>query len=87
MLKIDVYTTRFCPFCVSAKRLLKKKGVRFNEIDVTTDPGGRMAMSKRAGGRTTVPQIFIGARHVGGCDDLMELDMEGRLDGLLRNGG
>lgn len=83
MSSIIIYTTRFCPYCVSAKELLRKKGVGFDEIDVTGDPAGRRAMSERSQGRTTVPQIFIGAQHVGGCDDLYDLDDAGQLDPLL----
>ena len=83
MTPVTIYTTRFCPYCSAAKDLLKRKAVAFNEIDVTANPKGRAAMMQRAGGRTTVPQIFIGERHVGGCDDLYELDGSGRLDPLL----
>ena len=78
-----IYTTRFCPYCVSAKELLRRKNVDFTEIDVTGDPEGRQAMTARANGRRTVPQIFIGDRHVGGCDDLYDLDDAGQLDPLL----
>lgn len=80
---ITIYTTRFCPYCISAKELLRKKSVAFDEIDVTGDPAGRRMMTERAHGRTTVPQIFIGERHVGGCDDLYDLDEAGQLDSLL----
>lgn len=80
---VIVYTTRTCPYCHSAKNLLRKKGVDFTEIDVTGKPDDRRAMTARAGGRTSVPQIFIGASHVGGCDDLYDLDSAGRLDPLL----
>ena len=83
MAKVEIYTTKICPFCHSAKRLLKNKGVEFEEIDVTFNSGRRRAMTERAGGHHTVPQIFIDGRHVGGCDDLMELDMDGKLDPLL----
>ena len=83
MSQITVYTTRFCPYCVSAKELLRKKGVAFDEIDVSGDPGGRRKMTERANGRTTVPQVFVGDRHVGGCDDLYDLDEAGQLDPLL----
>lgn len=78
-----IYTTRFCPYCVSAKELLRRKHVDFTEIDVTGDAAGRQAMMDRAHGRRTVPQIFIGDRHVGGCDDLYDLDEAGQLDPLL----
>lgn len=80
---VTIYTTRFCPYCAAAKSLLQKKAVTFDEIDVTGNPGGRSAMTERAAGRTTVPQIFIGDRHVGGCDDLYDLDKAGQLDPLL----
>ena len=80
---VTIYTTRFCPFCHAAKDLLKGKAIAFDEIDVTGDPAGRAAMTRRAGGRTSVPQIFIGERHVGGCDDLYDLQASGRLDPLL----
>ena len=80
---VTIYTTRFCPYCADAKALLRRKDVRFDEIDVSGDRAGRAAMTERAGGRTSVPQIFIGERHVGGCDDLFALDADGRLDPLL----
>jgi len=80
---ITIYTTPFCPYCHAAKALLKKKGVRFDEIDVSRDPALRQRMMIKANGRRTVPQIFIGETHVGGCDDLHELDREGGLDPLL----
>jgi len=83
MAKIIVYTTRFCPYCHMAKELLRKKGViAFEEIDVSQREL-RAEMSARAGGRHTVPQIWIGDQHVGGCDDLYTLDREGKLDLLL----
>jgi glutaredoxin 3 len=81
---VEVYTTPFCPYCVSAKELLRSKGVTFVEINVAGAPDVRAAMVERANGRTTVPQIFIGATHVGGCDDLYELDGAGKLDPLLQ---
>ena len=80
---ITIYTTRFCPYCHAAKDLLRKKGAAFDEIDVTSDRSGRESMSARAAGRTSVPQIFIGEQHVGGCDDLHDLDRQGKLDTLL----
>lgn len=82
MSKITIYTTPICPYCARAKQLLKKKGVRFDEIDVFMDAGAR-ALMERKSGRHTVPQIFIGAKHVGGCDDLYALDHAGKLDPLL----
>jgi len=83
MAPVEIYTTPYCPFCVDAKALLKKKNVDFTEIDVSRDRELRVKMIHRANGRTTVPQIFIGAVHVGGCDDLYELEGEGKLDPLL----
>lgn len=80
---VTIYTTAWCPYCRSAKALLAKKGVTFEEIDVETGPGLRQAMTARAGGRTSVPQIFIGDRHVGGSDDLHALEARGELDPLL----
>lgn len=82
MAKIIIYTTPICPYCVRAKQLLKKKGVAFDEIDVFMDRSKRDEMEQRSG-RYTVPQIFIGERHVGGCDDLYALDGQGKLDPLL----
>lgn len=83
MTTTTIYTTRFCPFCFAAKRLLDQKGVKFDEIDVTGDPETRAVMTQRAGGRRTVPQIFVGDTHVGGFDDLSALEREGKLDPLL----
>jgi glutaredoxin 3 len=83
MAQIHIYTTRYCPYCHSAKALLTRKGVAFSEIDVTGDPEGRSKMIERANGRMTVPQIFIGAVHVGGSDDLYDLERAGELDPLL----
>ncbi|MDC7784540.1 glutaredoxin 3 [Rhodoplanes sp. TEM] len=82
---VEIYTTPFCPYCTSAKQLLRQKGVDFTEIGVAGLPQKRAEMVARAGGRTTVPQIFIGETHVGGCDDLYALDEAGRLDPLLRS--
>lgn len=83
MKPVEIYTTPFCPYCHAAKALLRKKGVTFHEIDVSSDQKLRMAMTQRAGGRRTVPQIFIGGQHVGGCDDLHALDAERALDKML----
>jgi glutaredoxin 3 len=83
MNRIEIYTTRYCPYCVAAKRLLSRKGVDFAEIDVTGDAKERSRMVARASGRMTVPQIFIGSIHVGGCDDLHALNQNGKLDLLL----
>jgi glutaredoxin 3 len=87
MARIEIYTTPTCPYCIAAKALLTKKGAAFEEISVAGDPEGRRAMSARAGGRTTVPQIFIDGRHIGGCDDLHALDAGGGLDPLLAGAG
>jgi glutaredoxin 3 len=83
MRPVDIYTTPICPYCAMAKRLLDRKGVTYNEIDVSRDPALRQAMVQRANGRRTVPQIFIGDVHVGGSDDLHALDHAGKLDPLL----
>ncbi len=80
---VEIYTTPFCPYCMDAKALLKKKNIDFTEIDVSRDRDLRRQMTERANGRTTVPQIFIGSTHVGGCDDLYALDGTGGLDPLL----
>ena len=81
--KIEIYTTMFCPFCIRAKQLLEAKQVSYDETDVTAKLSLRRAMSERAGGRTSVPQIFIDDTHIGGCDDLYALDAKGGLDPLL----
>jgi glutaredoxin 3 len=83
MNSVEIYTTPFCPYCLAAKRLLAAKGAAFTEIDVSRDPDLRAAMTRRAGGRRTVPQIFIGGTHVGGSDDLHALDRAGGLDRML----
>lgn len=85
--KVEIYTTMFCGYCQAAKRLLNRKGVAFTEIDVSMNAGLRAEMTKRAGGRRTVPQIFIGERHVGGSDDLHALEARGELDTLLQGQG
>ena len=85
MASIEVYTTPYCPYCVAAKELLSRKGAEFVEINVAGNRELRAKMVERAGGRTTVPQIFIGDTHVGGCDDLYALDDAGGLDPLLAN--
>ena len=82
--KVEIYTWATCPFCLRAKSLLKKKGVEFTEYTLDGDEEGRYEMSKRANGRTSLPQIFIGDRHIGGCDDLYALDSQGELDPLLQ---
>ncbi|MGH6767834.1 MAG: glutaredoxin 3 [Xanthobacteraceae bacterium] len=86
MMKIEIYTTRFCPYCHAAKALLKSKQIEFTEIDVTGDAARRARMVERASGRMTVPQIFIGTTHVGGFDDMSALDRAGKLDPLLAQG-
>ncbi len=83
MALIDIYTIRYCPYCEEAKELLSRKGVTFQEIDATGNRDIRKAMIERANGRSTYPQIFIGATHVGGCDDLYALEDAGKLDPLL----
>ena len=83
MAAVDIYTIRYCPFCQDAKELLSRKGVNFHEIDASGNRDVRKQMIERAGGRSTYPQIFIGATHVGGCDDLYALDEAGKLDPLL----
>ncbi len=83
MADIEIFTTQVCPYCVRAKRLFDKKGVSYREIDVSTDAELRESMTARAGGRRTVPQIFIDGEHIGGCDDLYALDAKGGLDGKL----
>jgi glutaredoxin 3 len=80
---VEIYTTMFCGYSHHAKSLLEKKGVAFREIDVTFDAGERNAMTERAGGSSTVPQVFIGGEHIGGCDELVALDRAGDLDAKL----
>ncbi len=84
MSEITIYTTMMCPYCYRAKKLLTDKGAAFNEIDVGMDPDLRAEMMQRAGGRHTVPQIFIGGTHVGGCDELYALESAGKLDPMLQ---
>lgn len=83
MAKVEIYTKAFCPYCVRAKRLLAAKGVEAHEYDITLGGARRPEMIERAHGRTTVPQIFIDGRHIGGSDDLHALDARGGLDPLL----
>ena len=80
---ITIYTKAWCPYCSAAKDLLQKKGAAFDEVDIGVQSDKRSEMLTRSGGRSTVPQIFVGARHVGGCDDLYTLDRRGELDTLL----
>jgi glutaredoxin 3 len=80
---VEIYTKTFCPYCWRAKMLLETKGVAFTEVSVDFGGAEKVTMVQRAGGRTTVPQIFIGETHVGGCDDLIALEREGKLDVLI----
>lgn len=83
MTAVDIYTIRYCPYCADAKDLLSRKGVAFREIDASGDREIRRQMIERANGARTFPQIFVGATHVGGCDDLYALEAAGKLDALL----
>ncbi|HUC11187.1 MAG TPA: glutaredoxin 3 [Stellaceae bacterium] len=83
MAEVEMYSTMFCPYCGRARALLRNKGVAFVEVDIGEEPERRAEMIQRAGGRTTVPQIFIGGEHIGGCDDLVALDRAGKLDPKL----
>ena len=83
MTTVEIYTSPLCGFCHAAKRLLNQKGVSFAEIDVLADPSRKPEMIERAGGRRTVPQIFIGDSHVGGCDELYDLERTGKVDPML----
>lgn len=83
MAQVEIYTTMLCPYCWRAKKLLEERGARIKEVDVMTDGKLRAEMRERAGGRTSVPQIFINGRHVGGCDDLYALDRAGKLEPML----
>ncbi|MEM7238044.1 MAG: glutaredoxin 3 [Pseudomonadota bacterium] len=83
MKPIEIYTTPICPYCIMAKRLLATKGAAYTEINVMGDSKKRSEMTARAKGARTVPQIFVGETHVGGCDELHALDQAGKLDGLL----
>jgi glutaredoxin 3 len=83
MARVEIYTKFFCPYCARAKRLLEDKGVAFEEFEISGGGDKREEMIQRAGGRTTVPQIFIGGQHIGGSDDLAALEKGGKLDALL----
>ena len=83
MKPVEIYTSPLCGFCHAAKRLLTQKGIEFTEIDVLANPDRKPEMIQRANGGRTVPQIFVGETHVGGCDDLYGLDRAGKLDSLL----
>jgi glutaredoxin 3 len=80
---VEIYSKGFCSYCVRAKRLFESKGIAFTEHAIDMQPGKRQEMIERANGRTTVPQIFIDGRHVGGCSDLLALDRDGKLDALV----
>lgn len=84
MANVTIYTRKFCGFCTAAKRLLDKKGVRYEEHDATFSKDLRQEMIERAGGHSTFPQVFVGKTHLGGCDELHALDRNGKLDDLLR---
>ncbi|MBJ6762095.1 glutaredoxin 3 [Myxococcaceae bacterium JPH2] len=84
MKPVKIYTTNYCGFCLRAKDLLKRKGVDYEEVDVTGDDDERARLVERSGGQRTVPQIFIGEDHVGGYSDLARLDNEGKLDPMLQ---
>ena len=84
MPQIEIYTSPYCGYCSRAKSLLNKKGVGYEEIDVTQGEGKQAEMMQRAAGRRSVPQIFIDGKHVGGCDDLYALDAAGGLDSMLK---
>lgn len=86
MARVEIYTKFLCPYCARAKKLLSGKGVAIEEYDITMDSDKRAEMLQRANGRHTVPQIFIDDRHIGGSDDLAELDRSGKLDPLLGAG-
>ena len=86
MAKVEMYSTMWCPYCARARALLEHKGVAFTEIDLMEEPGRRDEMIRRAGGRTTVPQIFINGEHIGGCDEMVALDRAGALDPKLGTG-
>ncbi|SHL84942.1 glutaredoxin 3 [Roseovarius pacificus] len=83
MQPVEIYSSPLCGFCHAAKRLLKQKGVNFSEVDVFADPSRKPEMIQRANGKRTVPQIFVGDTHVGGCDELYALERAGKLDALL----
>ncbi len=85
MSSIVVYSKAYCPFCVRAKALLDSKGVNYKEFDIGQQPELRDEMIAKANGGYTVPQIFIGEQHIGGCDDLMALERQSKLDDMLKN--
>ena len=83
MAEVELYTTPFCPYCVRARALLERKGVAYTDIDIIGEPARRAEMVRRAGGRTSVPQIFVRGEHIGGSDELLALDRNGELDAKL----
>jgi glutaredoxin 3 len=83
MPRVEIYSTLFCPYCARAKSLLERKGVNYINFDIIEESAKREEMLARAGGRTSVPQIFIDGEHIGGCDDLYALDRAGKLDPKL----
>ena len=83
MAEVELYTTMFCPYCTRARALLQRKGVAYTDVDILEEPARRGEMIRRAGGRTTVPQIFINGEHIGGSDELVALDRAGELDAKL----
>ncbi|WP_247218156.1 glutaredoxin 3 [Synechococcus sp. C9] len=83
-MNVEIYTWRTCPFCIRAKALLNRKGVPFTEYAIDGDETARTKMAERAGGRRSVPQIFINGQHIGGCDDLYNLERSGELERLLQ---
>jgi glutaredoxin 3 len=83
MTQVTIYTKPYCPYCVRAVDLLERKGVDFTEVEAAFDPALRQEMLQRSGGRATYPQIFVGDRHIGGCDEMMALERSGQLDPLL----
>ena len=83
MNKVTIYTAKLCPYCTAARKLLTQKGAEVTEVDVTFNPSGRAKMMEKTQGRRSVPQIFIGEKHIGGCDDLFELEQTGGLEALL----
>ena len=86
MPEVEIYTQPWCPYCARAMSLLSQKGVAFREIDAPNGSPERQASIRRSGGQTTVPQIFIDGSHIGGCDDLIALDLAGKLDRMLGSG-
>jgi glutaredoxin 3 len=85
MAEVELYTTMFCPYCVRARALLDRKGISYTDIDIIEQPEKRTEMIRRAGGRTSVPQIFINGEHIGGSDELVALERAGELDAKLRS--